>query len=433
MVTLNLDVPLDNALSGVTDVRSHVMKLARIWDGVMSGTEPIVKVRPVVAESWQRIKRLGIDPERGEQIDVARRCDLEELRRASGLIPVLDLIQRSLTSIANDGVHVMVLTDRTGRILWQEGHTSVRSRAERLGFVEGAHWLEPTVGTNGIGTGLYVNRPVQIFGPEHYVRSHHGWVCTAAPILDPKDGSLLGVADIAGPIVTAHATTLALVDSVARLAGAALRMEHQASLARLQALAAPTLLRMKGPALVVDRYGWVAAAVGVKPCEHVVLPETITDAPVRIPALGNCQIEPFWGAWLIRIGVDEEESPFIVRLQLTGKNPLVTLIGRSGSSTQQVTTRHAEILYILAGEPNGRTGAELSTDLYGDDRHTAAVRAEISRLRSSTGILIDDRPYRLPTWLQVSVESPDDPGSLLPRSTAPAICRRRLQPEPHGD
>ena len=100
---------------------------------------------------------------------------------ASPLQLVLPELRAALTAVAEDARHVMVVTDADGVLLWREGSTRVRHRADALGFTEGARWTEGAVGTNAIGTALAEDAPVQIFSAEHFVRTHHGWTCTACP------------------------------------------------------------------------------------------------------------------------------------------------------------------------------------------------------------------------------------------------------------
>ena len=116
--------------------------------------------------------------------------------------------------------------------------------ADRLGFVEGAHWGESAVGTNAIGTALASHRAVQVFSAEHFLRSHHAWTCAGAPIKDPRTGQVIGVVDVSGPAATVHPTTIALVDLVARLAESQLREVHDRTLNRLRTVAAPILARV---------------------------------------------------------------------------------------------------------------------------------------------------------------------------------------------
>jgi len=96
----------------------------------------------------------------------------------------------------------MVVVAADGRVLWRDGSSRVRRKADGLGFVEGARWDEDTVGTNAIGTAIVARRPVQVYSAEHFVRTHHPWTCAAAPLHDPRNGRLLGVIDVSGPAST---------------------------------------------------------------------------------------------------------------------------------------------------------------------------------------------------------------------------------------
>jgi transcriptional regulator of acetoin/glycerol metabolism len=107
---------------------------------------------------------------------------------------------------------ILVVTDAEGVILWRDGATVARRQADGLGFVEGAHWSESVVGTNAIGTALAEESPVQLFSAEHFESSQHPWYCSAVPIHDPTDGTLLGIVDISGPALTLHPTVQTLVN-----------------------------------------------------------------------------------------------------------------------------------------------------------------------------------------------------------------------------
>lgn len=175
------------------------------------------------------------------------------------------------------------------------GRLPVLRKADGLGFEVGADWREDVVGTNGVGTPAVVRRPVQVFAAEHFVRSHTSWTCTGAPITDPRDGRLLGVVDVSGPLETMHPATLAWVDSVAKLAEARLRELHLASLERLRAVAAPVLARLAGRAVVVDRDGWAAAVTGMPYVRRVALPKSLAPGHRLLPSLGACAVEPLAG------------------------------------------------------------------------------------------------------------------------------------------
>lgn len=160
----------------------------------------------------------GVHPDRDARSRMLSATETEERRHVSPLREVLPVLREGLLPTLDEALHILVVADADGRLLWREGHSSILRKADRLGFAVGADWDEAVVGTNGVGTALVARRPVQVFSAEHFVSSHHDWTCAGAPVRDPRDGRLLGVVDVSGPLTTMHPATLAWVSSVARLA-----------------------------------------------------------------------------------------------------------------------------------------------------------------------------------------------------------------------
>ncbi len=421
---------LDIAVPSGTDPREHARLLAHAREATLAGQKPRAHPRRVIKESWLRVRNQGVDPDHGAVSPAISRNDVEHRRDTCGLTEAaLTTLRRGLVSIADDAAHIMVITDAEGRVLWREGSDAVRARADRLGFFEGASWAETAVGTNAIGTALVACRPLQVYSAEHYVRTHHPWVCSAAPIRNPRDGWVLGVVDVSGPAATAHPSTLALVDTAARLAEAQLRQAHLADLERLRCIAAPLLARIKGSALVTDPHGWVAASVGLSPVDRVLLPDTPNGQRIWLPAFGPCTLEPLPGGFLVRPSEGETSAPLRATLDLRRPTrPRLTIHRESGTWTHSLSPRHAEILFILARYRRGRTAVELASDLFDDPTRTITVRAEVSRLRKLIGSILDHRPYRFADEVEVVVEHGHEPSTVLPHSTAPALARLREIP-----
>jgi hypothetical protein len=232
------------------------------------------------------------------------------------------------------------------------------------------------------------------------------------------------VVDVSGPAATVHPTTIALVDLVARLAEAHLRETHDRVLNRLRTVAAPILARIGGPALAVDPHGWVAAVDGLPPHRRILLPENEVPGRVWIPTFGMCDVESLPGGWLVRLADDTEPGPGISRIILDLRDagaPTLEVVGQFGSWRRGISTRHAEILHVLATHPQGRSAPELADDLYGDRSRVVTVRAEMSRLRKQLVGLVVGKPYRFPEAAAVEVRYPDDMAMLLASSTSPAI------------
>ncbi len=408
------------------DPRDYARLMSAVYDATMAGDRAPARPRQVIGDSWQRLMSQGIDPD--EMPDpVVESYGLDALRGASGLLDVLDEITHGLESLVAEGENILVVADAHGRVLWRSGSNHVLGQADRLGFVEGAHWAENAVGTNAIGTALASRRAVQVFSAEHYLRSHHPWTCAGAPIKDPRTGQVIGVVDVSGPAATVHPTTVALVDAVARLAESHLREQHDQTLNRLRMVAAPILARMGSPALAVDHDGWVAAVDAVPVHNRIMLPADIAPGRVRFSTFGPCDVEPLPGGWLVRLAADAPTGR-AARVILDLRNPDAPSLQTSGQFAawrHDISPRHAEILLALATAPAGRTAPELADDLYGDRSRVVTVRAEVSRLRKQFAGLLAAQPYRFAASVDVEVIYPDDLSKLLPSSAAPAVMTVR--------
>ncbi|WP_435597224.1 GAF domain-containing protein [Streptomyces anulatus] len=407
--------------------RQATRSLHRARESRLAGARPRVAPRAEIDASWDRVVRSGIDPDQSPESELLQADEIEHRRRSTALGELMPLLRAGLASIADAAQQIMVVTDTEGRVLWRQGNTAVLRRAQDICLEEGAAWAEAATGTNAIGTALAARVPIQVHSAEHFIRALHGWTCAAAPVRDPRDGRLIGIVDISGPASTFHPATMALVDSVARLAEGEIRTLHLAEIERLRAVAAPILCRIGGRALAVDVHGRLAAVTGMAPVDRLPLPKSIGPGPVWLSSLGMCRVEPLPGGWLVRVdeGGAEGASRRVV-LDLSRPRALaVHLTGPLGSRTQRVSPRHAELLYALAVHRQGRSASELARDIFGDATRTVTVRAEVSRLRRHLAEVLAHRPYRFGDGVEVEVIHPEERADLLPHSRAPLVTEAR--------
>ncbi|MGW2560405.1 GAF domain-containing protein [Streptomyces sp. NPDC001514] len=419
---------LDMARLATMDAAHANRLLHQVRAATLAGRRPPIAPRPVIDASWQRMFRLGLDPDRDTSSVLLEPGELEHRRRATVIGEVMRTLSGGLTEIADASLQIMVVTDAQGRVLWREGNARVMRKANTICLEEGAAWSEDTTGTNAIGTALAARRPVQVHSAEHFVHTLHNWTCAAAPVHDPRDGRLLGIVDVSGPASSFHPATLALVNSVAQLAEAELRDRHLRTVERLRSVAAPILCRLTGRAVAVDLHGWTAAVTGMAPVDRLPLPKSFRAGRLWLPSLGMCTVEPLPGGWLVR---PDEARPAEAasRVVLDVSRPrrwTVAVSGPAGSWTQELSPRHAELLYVLASCPQGRTAAELAADVFGDPTRTVTVRAEMSRVRRYLAGVLAHRPYRFSEEVEVEVVRPADPADLLPHSSAPAVNEERM-------
>ncbi|WP_027183187.1 sigma-54-dependent Fis family transcriptional regulator [Desulfovibrio inopinatus] len=165
-------------------------------------------VDQTLLDSWKRCRNMGVDPAPRSCWDFAPMAQLEPFSTTLKRI-CTDIEATAYKSIRGQGL-LITITNADARVARTCGDLDVLRQADRLNFGPGANWSESSVGTNAIGTALATGHPMQVFGEEHFCRSHHGWSCTAAPILDPR-GNIWGCFDISGTADSDHSKNLELV------------------------------------------------------------------------------------------------------------------------------------------------------------------------------------------------------------------------------
>lgn len=195
-------------------------------DDFLSSGHADPALRRLVLESWQRSVLAGLDPEQSLATIRLDDAALAEIREAHPLAAGMPVIRRLLVESAAEAGLLVAVSDAAGQLLWVEGSPSLRARAEGMHFVPGADWSEVSAGTNAPGTALALDRPVQIFGPEHLARQVTPWSCSAAPIHDPDTGAVLGVLDLTGGDEVVTPQSLTLVRATVAAVEAELRIER---------------------------------------------------------------------------------------------------------------------------------------------------------------------------------------------------------------
>ena len=419
------------------DPVARARTLHEVYDAVLSGGGGPAP-RSLVSDSWRRSLAARVDPDHHVAPVTYRDGDLDGVRSAHPLGAVLPLLRSTLVSIADEAVHIMVVTDADGTILWREGALGLLRSADAVGLAPGTRWSEEAIGTNAMGTALAVDAPVAIHSAEHLVRAVHAWTCAAAPVHDPDTGAIVGAIDVTGPLHTAHPAMVALVAATAQLAENQLRVRLAIADERLRVRNMPHLTSLRGGtgALVTptgrilagEPYGGWPVRVAIAPGEE----------RVRLDDGREMLVEPLAEGYLLRAAgpTTGRARRRALSLRLMGEHPSVLLDG----TPVPVTLRPAELLAVLALHPDGLTAERLALLLYGDGGNPTTVRGEVLRLRSLIGAdVLRTRPYRLDADVDTDAGTvaralaagrPDAAlracaGPLLPRSDAPEIREER--------
>ena len=187
-----------------------VLKVESKWSEFVEENKIPEGIRQDILDSWIRCKKYNIDVinGRGKELDKVQFNKI--LVEHKELIEIAIPVMLDIFKLLNQTNYSIVLTDENAVVLKVIGNTEIMDKNEKLHFLEGCNWKEENVGTNAIGTCLYIDKPIQTLGAEHYCKTQHGWTCSASPIHDEK-GKIIGIIDLSGNFYNFHSHTLGIV------------------------------------------------------------------------------------------------------------------------------------------------------------------------------------------------------------------------------
>lgn len=209
-------------------MRKYNQKIARAWEHFVTTFIIDSDIVPEeIARSWQRCHQAGIDPYNGGCIRVMPAADLQTLlSKKNKLMSITRPFMENLYDFVAGSGFIVILSDENGNILDTLGDPGINKRAREINLVPGSNWCEAESGTNGIGTALVLEKPVQISGEEHYCRNIHNWTCSAAPIRDDI-GKILGIMQMSGPSSASNKHTLGMVVAAVKAIEEQIRVERK--------------------------------------------------------------------------------------------------------------------------------------------------------------------------------------------------------------
>lgn len=171
------------------------------------------KMRDFIQNSWQRCYENGVDFQKRafEMLDENQMVHI--LNKNAELIEISRHYLGQLYELLEKSQFLLTLSDKNGIILISFHEKDYFKGQEDTLAVVGRDYSERSAGTNGIGTCIIEDKPMQIYAEEHYNKGCHYYTCSAAPIHD-ENGILIGTVNITGHYRNVHIHTLALVQSV---------------------------------------------------------------------------------------------------------------------------------------------------------------------------------------------------------------------------
>lgn len=172
------------------------------------GNAAEVPVREEILASWKRCRHHNVDPLITKPAKLFDNAEIERrLATNRDLLEVSDPAILHLYQFLNDIRVFISVSDADGYLLSVYGDTSAIDPQHDILYTA---WGEKDIGTNPIGTSIEEDRPLQIFGYEHYSRFPHHFAGAGTPIHDPS-GKIIGAISITTTINEQQPHTLAMI------------------------------------------------------------------------------------------------------------------------------------------------------------------------------------------------------------------------------
>lgn len=170
-------------------------------------------IRDEIIESWIRSKENGIDiklqPECSEEDQKALS---DSINKHGKFIDIARPYMAELYNIIEDSGFIILLTDANGYLI--DSFKNIDKFKTNYTDYKLVNFSEERIGTNAIGTCLYLDRPFESWADEFWCEALTWFSTSAAPIHD-RNGSLIGCIAITGfaEVFTLH--TLGMATSIA--------------------------------------------------------------------------------------------------------------------------------------------------------------------------------------------------------------------------
>lgn len=309
----------------------------------------LANIRPSVAQSWQRSKENGINP---EWLATPSRLNAQALQAQYVQHNLLLTAAKPVwQQISNDfgkhSQHLTVLTTPQGDILHTQGNTQLMTAAEQIGLSPAGEWQEQHCGTNAIGTALRTHSPIQILGQEHYCQGMKQWSCSAAPIYYPGHNILMGILDLSSLASHHHPNHLRQAIHYASLIEGYLFLQEREYLYILHQAFFRQVEHSQDPYALLDRHGHlILNTTHLINClsQHQL---TLEDLRANIPHHASHSVSPHHAleyspimyqeqiiGYLCHINPSASDSPTTPQHQLAGHPAFAQILGKSDSLTK---------------------------------------------------------------------------------------------------
>lgn len=209
-------------------------------------------LRPEIYRSWLYSKQKGIDPfkVKNRRLPVDRLNEV--LKENHRLISISVPYMEEFLQFFDSEHYAISVTDSGGTMLALMGGIGdlIKDTMMTESLEIGTERSEDYSGTNGISVCIRHRKPVQIIGPEHYIRSQQLYTSSAAPIFSPG-GDLIGCFNVFGPSEMVHPHTLGMVVTAANGMSKELQLSQSYSAMRLTSSRMAIMLELSNSGIIM--------------------------------------------------------------------------------------------------------------------------------------------------------------------------------------
>lgn len=185
--------------------------IKKAWnDFFINNKEEVSAIRDTIKESWLRTKEYKVDLIKQKSSKELEEKQKEAIRKMATFIDIVRPFMLELFEIIKETGFMITLIDKNGYIL----DTYISSNIPETKKNHTVSLSEKHIGTNAMGTSIYLDKPVETWGAETAYSGFHDFTTSAAPIHD-KDNKLIGSIGITGYKDTFSTHTLGMVVAVA--------------------------------------------------------------------------------------------------------------------------------------------------------------------------------------------------------------------------
>lgn len=169
-----------------------------------------------IYDGWRRSASYGIDPFKTSVNRVIPMKSLDKLLEKNAFfLNVCRPMMENLNNYVKDAGFNVAISNKNGILLAVMGDKDFVDATKEGRWIPGADWSEESIGNNGIGTALVLDKPVIVIGYEHYCRCCHNFASATAVIHD-SENNIIGAIALCGQFKKIHTHTLGMVIATAK-------------------------------------------------------------------------------------------------------------------------------------------------------------------------------------------------------------------------